>query len=134
MRDELKARRASAELNYIQRITFDFCHRFSSHFIHSEDFLEKICNQFNLTREEGIQLVNLNPTKPEDVGLVVDENVNAEARKRLVEFFSAHRNTFAAEIGEAASKPGMEEFPQPEVAPEEYPDEEPTDTKSDDAE
>ena len=59
VKELLRLREANAELNYIQRVTLEYAHKFSRELPHSEELLDILSEKFQISREKGIQLINI---------------------------------------------------------------------------
>ena len=126
VRDLLKERSNSADLNYIQRITLDFCHRFSEYLPKAEEFIELLGNEFNLSREDAIQIINIDPTRIEEVNLVLEDKIPLEERKRLLDLIKEHKEKYKDIEEEVPSDISAASFDEAD-GKEDYPDEEPID-------
>ena len=126
VKNYLKVRSEIAELNYIQRITFDYSHRFSAHFPESETFLDFITHEFAISREDGIQLININPKTLDEINIVMEDKLDNAAKQRLLEEFNNHREQYGEETEEnLPTDISATMFNPVEEKDEEYPDEEP---------
>ena len=54
IKDLLKFRGEQAELNYIQRVTLEYAHKYSKHFPNSEEMLDSLNQKFEISREKGL--------------------------------------------------------------------------------
>lgn len=100
VKDLLKKRSEVADLNYIQRITLDFGHRFSESFPKSELFIELLGQNFNLTREESIQVININPESIEELNLFLDDKLTTEEKQTILENIKSHKEHYQIESDE----------------------------------
>lgn len=126
VKNYLKTRSEIAELNYIQRITLDYSHRFSAHFPESEKFLDFITHEFAISREDGIQLININPKTIDEISLIIEEKLDEPSKKRLLEEFNNHREEYGEEIEEnLPTDISSATFSSTDEKDEGYPDEEP---------
>ena len=126
----LQNRNEVADLNYIQRITLDFGHRFSDMFPQSEEIIEKMGQAFNLTREESIQLINVNPASIEEISLVLEDKITSEEKKNLLDLISDHKEQYKSTEGEDLPTDISSTSFESSDGKEDYPDEEPTDPDS----
>ncbi|MFW9928315.1 MAG: hypothetical protein ACFFD1_02895 [Candidatus Thorarchaeota archaeon] len=127
VKDLLKNRSQIADLNYIQRITLDFGHRFSIVFPKSEEFLDMISKSYNLSREDIIQLITINPEKNEEVDLILEDKVTSEDKENILKLLSEHREKYVVEeepLPDDISAASFSDYDDKS----DYPDEEPTDT------
>lgn len=124
VRDFLRTRGEAADLNYIQRITFDYTHNYSMHFPNSIEFLEMLGREFNLTREIGIQLININPKTSDDLSLVLEDKLTSEEKETLLSLFEEHRAKYGSLIEE--NIPDDISTTSFDFKDDGYPDEEPT--------
>ena len=124
VRDLLKKRSEVADLNYIQRITLDFGHRFSESFPKSELFIELLGQDFNLTREESIQVININPESIEELNLFLDDKLTTEEKQKILDSIKSHKQKYHLEINEEVPT----DIRSSSFSQDEYPDEEPSDS------
>lgn len=93
----LGARSESGELNYIQRVTLEYAHKFSRHFPHSEEMIELLGENYQISREEAIQLINSDPKRVEEVTLILEDRVDESMKKEIVNLFKEHKTQYAVE-------------------------------------
>ncbi|MHA2364710.1 MAG: hypothetical protein ACXAC7_12200 [Candidatus Hodarchaeales archaeon] len=94
VRDLLKQRESNAELNYIQRVTLEYAHKFSRHFPQSEEMLELLGEQFNISREEGIQLINTDPEQVEEITLILENQYDENTKQEILALFSQYKEQY----------------------------------------
>lgn len=92
----LKKREKSHELNYIQRVTLEYALKFSKDFPHSEEIIDILGDKFNISREDGIQLVNLDPQRIEEVSLILDDHFDLEVKEEIMRLIHEHKAQYAA--------------------------------------
>ncbi len=126
----LRNRSEIADLNYIQRITLDFGHRFSEIFPQNEEIIEKMGLDFNLTREESIQLINVNPVSIDEISLVLEDKITSEEKKNLLVMITDHKEQYKITEGENLPTDIATTSFNESDGKEDHPDEEPTDTES----
>ena len=92
----LKKRERSHELNYIQRVTLEYALKFSKEFPHSEEIIDILGERFNIAREDGIQLVNLDPQRIEEVSLILDDHFDHEVKEEILRLIREHKEQYAS--------------------------------------
>ncbi|MHA1990952.1 MAG: hypothetical protein ACW981_10525 [Candidatus Hodarchaeales archaeon] len=97
VKDLLKKRSEIADLNYIQRITLDFGHRFSESFPNSEEMIEYLGQNYNLTREESIQIINILPDSIDELNLVLEDKLILEQKNTILEAIASHKQQYLSE-------------------------------------
>jgi DNA-directed RNA polymerase subunit F len=100
VKELLKFRGEKADLNYIQRVTFEYAHKFSKHFPNSEEMLDTLNERYEISREKGIQLINMNPKYPEELTLVLEDKFPKDKAIEIIELFKEHLSMFQVEMGE----------------------------------
>ena len=122
VRDLLRYRGESAELNYIQRVTLEYAQKFSKHFPNSEEMLDILNERFEISRDKGIQLINMNPKEVEELQLVLDEKYTEDIKNEIIALFQEHLSLFdveAEEESEDEEEPSTFETEQIEEDPSE---------------
>ena len=109
VKDLLKFRGEKAELNYIQRVTLEYAQKFSKHFPNSEEMLDILNERYEISREKGIQLINMNPKYPDELNLVLEEKFPAETKIEIINLIQEHLSMFEIDSSEEESKAGEEE-------------------------
>ncbi|OLS26948.1 MAG: hypothetical protein HeimC3_06060 [Candidatus Heimdallarchaeota archaeon LC_3] len=130
VKELLRKRSEVADLNYIQRITLDFGHRFSEIFPQNEEIIEKMGQDYNLTREESIQLINVNPASLDEISLVLEDKITSEEKKNLLDLITEHKEQYKPLEGQDLPTNISTASFEENDGKEEYPDKEPTDTES----
>ena len=95
VRDLLKQRESSHELNYIQRVTLEYALKFSKHFPHSEEMLDILGEQYNISREDGIQLINSNPERIEEIKLIIGDQLSDEIKQEILQLFKENKERYS---------------------------------------
>jgi DNA-directed RNA polymerase subunit F len=85
---ELLQIREEAGINYVQRVTAQHAEKLSRNAAYSEEVLESLQKEFELSRLIAVQLVNINPTKASDVKAVVGERLTDDQIEVLLERYS----------------------------------------------
>lgn len=93
--DLLKQRETSHELNYIQRVTLEYALKFSKHFPHSEEMLDILGEQYNISREDGIQLINSNPERIEEIKLILGDQLSDEIKQEILRLFKENKERYS---------------------------------------
>ena len=109
VKDLLKFRGEQAELNYIQRVTYEYAHKFSKHFPNSEEMLDTLNQEYEISRDKGIQLINMNPKKIEEMSLVLDEKYSDEVKTEILNKFIEHLSLFEIETDDTNFEEESEE-------------------------
>ena len=125
VKDLLKNRSRIADLNYIQRITLDFGHRFSEEFPHSEELIEQMGQSFNLTREESIQIININPANENEISLILEDKLSAQDKTDLISLIESHKQEYKSESTEDLPTDISSSSFHDNDGKDDYPDEEP---------
>lgn len=100
VKDLLKFRGEKAELNYIQRVTLEYAQKFSKHFPNSEEMLDILNERYEISREKGIQIINMNPKLPEELNLVLEEKYATEVKEEIINLLHEHQAMFEIESSE----------------------------------
>jgi DNA-directed RNA polymerase subunit F len=109
VKDLLKFRGEQAELNYIQRVTYEYAHKYSKHFPNSEEMLDTLNREFEISRDKGIQLINMNPKKVDEISLVLDEKYSNETKNEILNLFIEHLSLFEFEPEDLSSDEDLSE-------------------------
>ena len=94
VKDLLKFRGEQADLNYIQRVTYEYAHKFSKHFPNSEEMLDNLNEKFEISRDKGIQLININPKRVEEISLVLDDSFSDETKNEILNLILEHLSLY----------------------------------------
>lgn len=97
---ELLTIREESGINYVQRVTAQHAEKLSRNAAYSEEVLEFLQNEFDLSRILAVQIVNLNPQTPTDVKAITRETLSAEQIEQLLEKYSEFVIKIAASIKE----------------------------------
>ena len=104
VKDLLKFRGEKAELNYIQRVTLEYAQKFSKHFPNSEEMLDILNEKYEISREKGIQIINMNPKYPDELNLVLEDKYPTETKVEIINLIQEHLSMFEIEAsGEETS-------------------------------
>ena len=115
VKDLLKFRGEKADLNYIQRVTLEYAQKFSKHFPNSEEMLDILNERYEISREKGIQLINMNPKYPEELNLVLEEKYPTEVKVEIINLLQEHLSMFDIESeDEESSEEDEESFSEPD--------------------
>lgn len=109
VKDLLKFRGEKADLNYIQRVTLEYAQKFSKHFPNSEEMLDILNERYEISREKGIQLINMNPKYPEELNLVLEEKYPTEVKVEIINLLQEHLSMFDIESEDEESSEENEE-------------------------
>lgn len=115
VKDLLKFRGEKADLNYIQRVTLEYAQKFSKHFPNSEEMLDILNERYEISREKGIQLINMNPKYPDELNLVLEEKIPNETKLEIINLFQEHLSMFEIDTSDDESKEENEELFTEEV-------------------
>lgn len=94
VKDLLKFRGEQADLNYIQRVTLEYAHKYSKHFPNSEEMLDTLNQKYEISRDKGIQIINMNPKDKEEFSLVLDDRISDEVKNEILNLFMEHLSLF----------------------------------------
>lgn len=97
---ELLTIREESGINYVQRVTAQHAEKLSRNAAYSEEVLEFLQNEFDLSRILAVQIVNLNPQTPTDVKAITRETLSAEQIEQLLEKYSEFVIKIAASVKE----------------------------------
>jgi DNA-directed RNA polymerase subunit F len=110
VKDLLKFRGEQADLNYIQRVTYEYASKFSKHFPGSEEILDTLNLKYEISREKGIQLININPKNIDEISLVLEDKVSDEVKKEILNLFLEHLSLYEiVEQEESVDLPSTDE-------------------------
>lgn len=109
VKDLLKFRGESVELNYIQRVTMEYAQKFSKHFPNSEEMLDILNERFEISREKAIQIINMNPKLPEELNLVLEEKIPNETKIEILNLIHEHQSMFNIDTTEEESEEPVDE-------------------------
>ncbi len=96
--------REESGINYVQRVTAQHAEKLSKNAAYSEEVLEMLQSDFELTRLLAVQLVNLNPKTATDVKAVTRERLSDDDVERLLERYSEYVLKVKAAMEEMASE------------------------------
>ncbi|MFX0051217.1 MAG: hypothetical protein ACFFAJ_15310 [Candidatus Hodarchaeota archaeon] len=82
---ELLQIREEEGINYVQRVTAQHAEKLSRGAAYSEEVIEMIQSEFDLSRIQAVQIVNTNPKTPIDVRAVTEDRLSDDQIKRLLE-------------------------------------------------
>ena len=85
---ELLKQREESGINYVQRVTAQHAENLSRNAAYSEEVLEMLQTEFELSRLLAVQLVNLNPQSAIDVRAVTGDRLKADQIESLLEKYS----------------------------------------------
>lgn len=85
---ELLQVREEAGINYVQRVTAQHAEKLSRNAAYSEQVIESLQKDFNLSRLLAVQIVNLNPKTTKDVKSVVEDRLSNDEIEKLLERYS----------------------------------------------
>ncbi|MHA1226288.1 MAG: hypothetical protein ACTSR2_12090 [Candidatus Hodarchaeales archaeon] len=106
---ELLQIREEAGINYVQRVTAQHAEKLSRDAAYSEEVIKSLQDEFNLSRLQVVQLVNINPTTPTDVKAVVGEIFDDKQIESFLERYSEFVTKLAATTTPVAETQGEEE-------------------------
>ena len=112
VKELLKYRGSEADLNYIQRVTYEYANKFSKHFPNSDEMLESLNQNYEIPREKGIPLININPKNIDEITLVLEDSVSEETKNKILNLFLEHLSLYEIveqEESKAASVSSEEE-------------------------
>ena len=116
VKDLLKFRGEKAELNYIQRVTLEYAQKFSKHFPNSEEMLDILNEKYEISREKGIQLINMNPKYPDELNLVLEDKYQPETKIEIINLIQEHLSMFEIDASEPVEVSMPEEGNESEVS------------------
>ena len=94
VKDLLKFRGEQADLNYIQRVTLEYAHKYSKHFPNGEEMLDTLNQKFEIPRDKGIQLININPKNIDEISLVLEDMVSNDVKTEILNVFLEHLSLY----------------------------------------
>ena len=113
VKDLLKFRGEQADLNYIQRVTYEYAYKFSKHFPNSEEMLDTLNQKYSISRDKGIQLININPKRIEEINLVLEDSIPDETKNEILSLFLEHLSLY-----EIVEQEEADESATPEISDE----------------
>jgi DNA-directed RNA polymerase subunit F len=131
VKDLLNKRSEIADLNYIQRITLDFGHRFSESFPKSELLVDLLGHNYNLTREESIQIININPETIDELNLVLEDKLTTEEKGLILENIKSHKQQHQVTSEDKVPSDISSSSFDSDNGKEDYPDKEPANLEKD---
>ena len=99
---ELLKQREESGINYVQRVTAQHAENLSRNAAYSEEVLEMLQTEFDLSRLLAVQLVNLNPQTAIDVKAVTRDRLTADQIEALLEKYAGFVMKVQAAITEEA--------------------------------
>ena len=96
--------REESGINYVQRVTAQHAENLSRDAAYSEEVIEMLQSEFELTRLLAVQLVNLNPKTATDDKAVTRERLSDDDVERLLERYSEYVLKVQAAMEEMASE------------------------------
>ncbi len=99
---ELLKQREKSGINYVQRVTAQHAENLSRNAAYSEEVLEMLQTEFDLSRLLAVQLVNLNPQTAIDVKAVTRDRLTADQIEALLEKYAGFVMKVQAAITEEA--------------------------------
>lgn len=85
---ELLQIREEEGINYVQRVTAQHAEKLSRNAAYSEEVLEMLQSEFDLSRIQAVQIVNINPKTPVDVRAVTENRLTDDQISKLLENYS----------------------------------------------
>ncbi|MHA1976420.1 MAG: hypothetical protein ACW98F_06585 [Candidatus Hodarchaeales archaeon] len=110
--------REESGINYVQRVTAQHAENLSRNAAYSEEVLEMLQSEFELSRLLAVQLVNLNPKNATDVKAVTRDRLTDEQVEQLLERYSG----FVLKVKAAIEKAEEEADEEPTEIDETYED------------
>ena len=96
--------REESGINYVQRVTAQHAENLSRDAAYSEEVLEMLQSEFDLTRLLAVQIVNLNPKTATDVKAVTRDRLTDDQVEQLLERYSGFVLKVKAAIEERKSE------------------------------
>ena len=85
---ELLQQREESGINYVQRVTAQHAENLSRNAAYSEDVLDMLQTEFDLSRLLAVQIVNLNPKTATDIKTITGERLSDKELEQLLEKYS----------------------------------------------
>ena len=85
---ELLKIREEAGINYVQRVTAQHAEKLSRDAAYSEEVLEALQEEFELSRILVVQIVNINPVTPVDVRAIIGDRLSSDKIEQLLTRYS----------------------------------------------
>ncbi|MHA2175186.1 MAG: hypothetical protein ACXAB2_12420 [Candidatus Hodarchaeales archaeon] len=85
---ELLQLREESGINYVQRVTAQHAEKLSRNAAYSEEVLDMLQTDFNLSRLLAVQMVNLNPKTVIDVKAITGDRLSDDEVEQLLEKYS----------------------------------------------
>ena len=96
--------REESGINYVQRVTAQHAENLSKNAAYSEEVLEMLQSEFELSRLIAVQLVNVNPKTVTDVKAVTRDRLTDEQVEKLLEQYLGFVLKVKAGIDEKAAE------------------------------
>ena len=96
--------REESGINYVQRVTAQHAENLSRDAAYSEEVLEMLQSEFDLTRLLAVQIVNLNPKTATDVKAVTRDRLTDDQVEQLLERYSGFVLKVKAAVDEVKSE------------------------------
>ncbi len=110
--------REESGINYVQRVTAQHAENLSREAAYSEEVLEMLQSEFELSRLIAVQLVNLNPKTVTDVKAVTRDRLTDDQVEKLLEKYLG----FVMQVKTAMAEITTEEDEEPTEIDETYED------------
>ncbi|MHA1993527.1 MAG: hypothetical protein ACW97Z_03230 [Candidatus Hodarchaeales archaeon] len=110
--------REESGINYVQRVTAQHAENLSREAAYSEEVLEMLQSEFELSRLIAVQLVNLNPKTVTDVKAVTRDRLTDDQVEKLLEKYLG----FVMQVKTAMAEITAEEDEEPTEIDETYED------------
>ncbi len=85
---ELLKLREESGINYVQRVTAQHAEKLSRDSAYSEEVIQTLQDEFELTRILVVQLINLNPKTPTDVRAITGNRLSDDQIEQFLEQYS----------------------------------------------
>ncbi|MHA1942433.1 MAG: hypothetical protein ACXACP_09645 [Candidatus Hodarchaeales archaeon] len=85
---ELLQLREESGINYVQRVTAQHAEKLSRNAAYSEEVLDMLQTDFNLSRLLAVQMVNLNPKTVIDVKAITGDRLSDDEVEQLLEKYT----------------------------------------------
>ena len=87
VKELLEQRREEIDLTYIQKVTLDYATRFTPNIDREKEkeLITNLVKNFNMQKEQAIQLITLNPRSKDEVLLVLGKDYSEEDADQILE-------------------------------------------------
>ncbi len=119
---ELLQIREEAGINYVQRVTAQHAEKLSRDAAYTEEVLEALQSEFNLSRSLAVQLVNINPKTQSDVKAVTRDRLSNEQIQKLLERYLEFLTQISSSMPPRDSKVQKESDEESEEIEEDFDD------------